>query len=239
MKTIGPMMLIPSILFVAAGCVVNIQDTVTGDGKVVSETRDVPEFTGIKVGSGIDVFLTQGENQSVVVEADQNLQEWIRTEVKGTDLHIYTDKNIRLARTKRIDITCRMLDNIDVSSAGDVTGLNRFKADKLDIDMSSAGNLDFEVEAHEIIIYISSAGNAVLKGKTDTLRADLSSAGDLNAFDLEAKYGDVSVSSAGSARVFVTEEASFRSNSAGDIDYRGEPRVKEIHTSSAGSVNKK
>lgn len=232
-------MLIPSILFVAAGCVVNIQDTVTGDGKVVSETRDVPEFTGIKVGSGIDVFLTQGENQSVVVESDQNLQEWIRTEVKGTDLHIYTDKNIRLARTKRIDITCRMLDNIDVSSAGDVTGLNRFKADKLDIDMSSAGNLDFEVEAHEIIISISSAGNAILKGKTDTLRADLSSAGDLNAFDLEAKYGDISVSSAGSARVFVTEEASFRSNSAGDIDYRGEPRVKEIHTSSAGSVNKK
>jgi hypothetical protein len=239
MKTIKTIMLITITIFLAAGCVVNIQDTITGDGKVVSQTRDVPQFTGVKVGSGIDVFLTQGDNQRVVVEADENLQEWIRTEVNGSVLHIYTDKNIRLAKTKRVDITCKMLDRIDISSAGDVTAVNRFKADKLDIDMNSAGDLNLEVEANEISISISSAGNAVLKGKTDTLNADLSSAGDLNAYDLEAKYGDISVSSAGSARVFVTDEASFHSSSAGDIDYKGEPRMKEIHTSSAGSVNKK
>jgi hypothetical protein len=239
MKTINTIMLITMTILLTAGCVVNIQDTITGDGKVVSQTRDVPEFTGLKVGSGIDVFLTQGDDQSVVVEADENLQEWIRTEVNGSVLHIYTDKNIRLAKTKRINITCKMLDRIDISSAGDVTAVNRFKADKLDIDMSSAGDLNLEVEANEVSISISSAGNAVLKGKADTLKADLSSAGDLNAFDFEAKYGDISVSSAGSARVFVTDEASFHSSSAGDINYKGEPRVKEIHTSSAGSVNKK
>lgn len=239
MKTAKIILLVPLILFLVAGCVVNIQDSITGDGNVVSQTRDVPVFSGIKVGSGIDVFVTQGENQSVVVEADENLQDWIRTEVNGSVLHIYTDKNIRLAKTKKINITCKTIDKIDVSSAGDVTGLSPFKTDKLDIDMSSAGDLKFEVEANEITISISSAGNVVLKGRTDTLKADLSSAGDLNAFDLEAKYGDVSVSSAGNARVFVTEEASFHSSSAGDIDYKGEPRVKEIQTSSAGTVNKK
>jgi len=239
MKTAKNILLIPLILFLVAGCVVNIQDSITGDGNVVSQTRDVPVFSGIKVGSGIDVFVTQGENQSVVVEADENLQDWIRTGVNGSVLHIYTDKNIRLAKTKKINITCKTIDKIDVSSAGDVTGLSPFKTDKLDIDMSSAGDLKFEMEANEITISISSAGNVVLKGRTDTLKADLSSAGDLNAFDLEAKYGDVSVSSAGNARVFVTEEASFHSSSAGDIDYKGEPRVKEIQTSSAGTVNKK
>jgi hypothetical protein len=111
--------------------------------------------------------------------------------------------------------------------------------DKLDIQMSSAGDLKLELEANEIDISISSAGNVNLKGKTKILKADLSSAGDLNAFDLEATEGDISVSSAGNARVFVTGEASFRSSSAGDIDYRGEPKIREIHTSSAGSVNKK
>ena len=105
--------------------------------------------------------------------------------------------------------------------------------------MSSAGDLKLEVEARDISVSISSAGNVSLKGKTDTLKADLSSAGDLNAYDLEAKVGDVTVSSAGSANVFVTDEATFRSSSAGDIDYKGEPRIREIHTSSAGSVNKK
>lgn len=227
------------LLFLAAGCIVSIQDSVTGNGKVISQTRNLPEFTGIKVGSGIDVFLTQGETQQVEVEADENLQEWIRTDVEGSVLHIYTDKIIRLAKTKKVRITCKMIDKIDVSSAGDVTGLSPFKADRLDIDMSSAGDLRFEIEANEIWVDISSAGNVHLKGKAGLLNADLSSAGDLNAFELEAKKGEVSVSSAGSAKVFVTEEASFSSSSAGDIDYKGEPRIKEINTSSAGSVNKK
>jgi hypothetical protein len=239
MNTIIKLVVLPLTLLMAAGCVVNIQDSIKGDGKVVSQTRDVPEFSGIKVGSGIDVFLTQGDTQSVVVEADENLQEWIRTEVNGTMLHIYTDKNIRLAKTKKVTITCKTLDKIDVSSAGDVTSLNQFNTDKLDISMSSAGDLKFDVKANEIAITISSAGNVNLKGETHTLKADLSSAGDLNAFDLEAKVGDISVSSAGSARVFVTEEASFHSSSAGNIDYKGEPKIKEIQTSSAGSVSKK
>jgi hypothetical protein len=223
----------------ATGCVVNIQDSITGDGKVVTQQREVSEFSGIKVSSGIDVYLTQGETTSVVVEADENLQEWIKTDVTGSVLNIHTDKSIRLAKMKKVMITCKSIDKIEVSSAGDVTGLNQFKTDKLDINMSSAGDLKFEVEAHEIAISISSAGNVDLKGNTDSLKADLSSAGDLNAFDLKARVGDISVSSAGNAKVFITDEASFHSSSAGDIDYRGEPSIKEIHTSSAGSVNKK
>jgi hypothetical protein len=239
MKTRHAFAFFSLIFFLASGCVVNIQDSVTGNGKVISQTRNLSEFSGIKVGSGIDVFLTQGVPQNVEVESDENLQEWIRTEIEGTVLHIYTDKNIRLAKTKKVRITCQKIDNIEVSSAGDVTGLTPFKTDKLEINMSSAGDLKFEVEANDVNISISSAGNVSLKGKTNTLKADLSSAGDLNAYDLEAKVGDVSVSSAGSARVFVTEEASFRSSSAGDINYKGEPKIREIHTSSAGSVNKK
>jgi len=239
MKTMKTTIAFLLVILMASGCIVNVQDSITGDGKVITQQRDVPEFTGIKVGSGIDVYLTQGEPVSVVVESDENLQEWIRTDVTGSVLNIHSEKNIRLAKMKKVTITCKALDKIEVSSAGDVVGLNPFKTDKLDIDMSSAGDLRFEVEANEITISISSAGNVSLKGKTEILKADLSSAGDLNAFDLEARVGDVSVSSAGTARVYITEEASFRSSSAGDIDYKGEPKLKEIHTSSAGSVNKK
>ena len=226
-------------LFLLTGCVVNIQDSITGNGNVVRQTRDLPEFTGIKVSSGIDVILTQGTPQRIEVEADENLQEWILTDVTGNVLNVHTDKSIRLAKTKKVYVTCANLDQIEISSAGDVTAETPFKTDNLRIEMSSAGDLKLDVEANEISITISSAGNAYLKGKTGALRADLSSAGDLNAFDLEAKKGDVSVSSAGSARVYVTEEASFRSSSAGDIDYKGDPKITEINTSSAGSVNKK
>jgi len=239
MKTIRPIFILFLLPFLFPSCVLNIQDSISGNGNVIKQSRDVTEFTGIKVSTGINVLLTQGQKPGVEVEADDNLQEWIRTEVKGSVLHIYSDKNIRMAKAKKAFVTCNVLDRIEISSAGDINSVNKFTADKLAIEMSSAGDLRFEVEANEISISISSAGNAYLKGKANVLKADLSSAGDLNAFDLEARSGDVSVSSAGSARVFITEEASFYSSSAGNINYKGEPRIKEIHTSSAGSVNKK
>ena len=206
---------------------------------MVTETRDVPQFTGIKVSSGIEVFVTQGEPQRVEVQADENLQEWIRTEVNGTELNIFTDKIIRLAKTKKVTITCKSIENINISSAGEVTGLNKFKADNLEIGMSSAGQLKFEVDANEIRANLSSAAKAELKGTAKKLNADMSSAGELNAFELQANTGDISVSSAANAKVTITDEAGFHASSAGHIGYQGEPRIREINTSSGGSVNKR
>lgn len=226
-------------IILTSGCVINVPNSITGNGNVITKERSVSEFSGVKVETGIDVYLTQGNDQHVEVEADENLHEWIRTEVNGDVLHIYSEKSIRNAKTKRVNITCKTLNRIDISSAGDVKGQSKFKVDQLDIEMSSAGDLELDVEADRINISLSSAGDADLSGTTNILNVDLSSAGDLNAFDLMAKTGEVTVSSAGNARVYITDEASFRSSSAGNIQYKGEPRLKDINTSSAGSVNKR
>ncbi|MBN2273169.1 MAG: DUF2807 domain-containing protein [Bacteroidales bacterium] len=225
--------------FFAGSCYFDNLETVSGNGKVVKQEREISDFTGLKVATGIDVIINQSENIGLTVEADENLHDWIKTEVVNDQLKIYTDKNIRSAKEKKVYVNYKKLNQIIISSAGDVDSDNTLVADELDIDMSSAGNLTLTVEADKVEIDISSAGNARLSGKTNYFRADLSSAGDLNAYELEAKKGEVSVSSAGSARVFITEEASFRCSSAGDIDYKGEPRLKSISTSSAGSINKK
>jgi hypothetical protein len=174
-----------------------------------------------------------------MVEADENLLDYIKTEVVDGKLKIYSDKNIRSAKEKKVYIEYKKLNSIDISSAGDVEGNNTLVTDVLDIEMSSAGDLTLALEADNLEISISSAGDATLSGKVNSIKADLSSAGDLKAYELEAKIGDISVSSAGSAGVFITEEASFKCSSAGSINYKGEPRLKNVSTSSAGSVNKK
>jgi len=229
-------LLLPAWIF--TGCVMSFPESISGDGNVVTEQRDVPAFTGIKVSSGIDVYLTQGDRTEVVVEADQNLQEVILTEVTGSVLNVGSDKNIRMAKSKKVHVTCPDIQLIEISSAGDLIGETLIRTANLDIDMSSAGDLTLEVEADDITVDISSAGNVYLQGKTGSLNADLSSAGDLDAYDLEAASADVTVSSAGNAKVYVTDEARFRSSSAGDINYKGDPRILEMHSSSAGTINK-
>ncbi len=227
------------LLIIVQGCYIDLPDSVTGNGNVIADDRAVSGFNGLKVSSGIDVYITQGSEEGLTIEADENLHDIIKTDVKGGILNIYSTKGIRMAKAKKVYLDYIDLDEISISSAGDVKGQNLVTAEKLKLSLSSAGDLVLDLHAEEVDVNISSSGNARLSGTTDYLRANLSSAGDLHAFDLVALNGNVSVSSAGDARVHITEKARFRSSSAGDIVYMGKPEILDINTSSAGSVRRK
>jgi len=222
-------------------CVIGSWDnSVTGNGNVVEETRDISGFTGIHLSSGIDVLLSQGDEFNVVVEADENLLEYIETELKGDVLEVGTDRvNIRKATRKRVHVTLPVLEQVKISSAGDCDGQTPFTCEDLEISVSSAGDLSLEVEADRIELDISSSGDVKLAGEAAILNASLSSAGDLHAFDLIAEEVDVDVSSAGDARVHATKEISMSATSAGDIHYMGDAEVTRKHKSSAGDIIKR
>lgn len=212
--------------------------SISGNGRVVDETRDVSGFTGVHASTGIDVYLTQGSDFEVRVEADENLHEVILTEREGSMLVVKTDRvSIRNAKSKKVHVTLPELESLKISSAGDCVGQNAFNCDDLRISISSAGDLKLEVDARRIDLDISSSGDADLSGSADMFDVSLSSAGDLNAYDLIAKKVDVNVSSAGDARVHATEEISASASSAGNIYYKGDARVVHSHSSSAGNIS--
>ena len=99
------------VIFLCVGITVcadgQFRRTITGNHNVVRETRSTNSFTGVKVSAGIDIYLTQGNKISVVVEADENLQQYILTEVRDGVLSIYSEYNIRGARSKKVYVTVR------------------------------------------------------------------------------------------------------------------------------------
>ena len=211
--------------------------SISGNGRVVDENRNISDFTGVHVSSGIDVYLSQGSAFEVKVEADENLHDVILTEVEGRMLVVKTDRvNIRNAKSKKVHVSLPELKSLKISSAGDCVGQNAFSCEDLRISISSAGDLSLEVEAERIDLDISSSGDARISGSAEVFDASLSSAGDLHAFDLIAGKVDVNVSSAGDARVHATEEITMTASSAGSVYYRGDAEVVRSNSSSGGSI---
>jgi len=227
-----------TVLLTLSSCVISGWDQgISGNGDVVTTTRDVSGFSGVQISSGIDVWLSEGNSFEVTVEADENLQDVILTELDGDILVVKTDHvNIRSAKSKKVHVTIPKLSELKISSAGDCVGQTSFSCDDLRISISSAGDLTLEVEAREIDINISSSGEARISGSADVLNVSLSSAGDLNAFDLIAGKVDVDVSSAGDAKVHATEEITMNASSAGNIYYRGDAKIIHSRSSSAGDI---
>lgn len=236
-------LLIALLGLVFTSCILDASwdNRVTGNGNVVEDERNLDGFTAVHLSSGIDVVLSQGENFKVLVEADENLHEYIETYISGRTLVVGTESrvNIGKAKAKRVHVTLPELEELKISSAGDCEAVTPFTCDDLRIKISSAGDLNMEVDARSINLDISSSGDCKLAGSADEFSVDLSSAGDLHAFDLVAAKVDVRVSSAGGARVHATDEISMRASSAGDIHYTGGAEVIHQSKSSAGDIIKR
>jgi len=214
--------------------------SVVGNGKIVSENRDIrTTFTGIRVSSGIDIILAQGNNQSVRVEADENIIENIVTKVESGVLKVYFDRSINFTGNRKVYVTMKDIEQLSTSSAGDIIGNGLLRCDNLSLKATSAGDIKLELKAERIEVNISSSGDIDLMGECDIMEANLSSAGDLNATDLKTREVDITVNSAGDATIYVTEKLEARASSAGDIRYQGNPEYVNAYASSAGSIRKR
>ena len=228
------------LLCVAATISVSAQRTksIKAEGPVVTKERSVGEFTGIKVSTGIDVYLTQGSNTSLSVEAAENLHEYIKTEVRDGILHVF--KKVRFINSKvhKAYVTMSQIESLRTSSAGDIFGENTIKAGELKLNASSSGDIKVDVNVDKIFVDCSSSGDIVLSGKADYLKASASSSGDLKAGELKVKEAKVRSSSSADITVNVSETLIASASSSGDIRYYGDPKL-EKHVSSSGSVKRK
>lgn len=226
-------------LIFSQSCYYDDFNSVSGDGNVVTESRKVGDFHGIDAAAGLNVYVTFGEMRNEIsVEADENLHEYIITVVEGGVLKIKTKRNIRNAKSKSIYVNAGEIDILEASSASRIIGENELITGDIKIDVSSAANIEVEMKAEKIKLEVSSSGDARLHGSAERLDANISSAGGLKAFNLEVRYCNINISSAGDADIFVTQELNADASSAGHITYKGNPEITKIDKSSAGSVSK-
>ena len=207
----------------------------TGNGNVVTKTRNVSEnFSGVRGSSGLDVFLEQGDEVKVVVEADENLHEFIETEVINGVLKIRTSKNINRAKSKKVYVTFVSLDNVEASSGADVIVTDIIRGETLDISSSSGADLEIEVDARDLTAKTSSGADIKLSGRAKYFSADASSGSDLNAKNLQVDKCRAEASSGADIIVNVANSLDAKASSGGDIRYYGDPvtvNKKDGHSS--------
>jgi hypothetical protein len=213
--------------------------SMSGNGNVTKETRHVESFDGIKASAGINVFLFQGDEEKVVVEADENLHVCIITEVKGSTLHCYIDCRVHFSKEMNVYVNYKMLNNISASSGSDVSGETLLKTDLLNIEVSSGADVKIEVDAQTLYCEVSSGSDALIKGKANHFQGRASSGADIKANELTVSSCDVRASSAGDIRISVTNKIEADASSGGDITYYGNPEIERIEESSGGDVSRR
>jgi hypothetical protein len=212
-----------------------------GSGNIIKETRNVAAFNAIDVGGSIDVELTQGTKNEVIVEADDNLIKYVEVVNKAGVLSINIKYNGSLNNfTARVKITSPVYTKISASASSEVTSTNVItSADKITVDANSSADVELNIDAPMVVAEASSSANVKLQGKTKQLDATASSSGDLNAEKLLAETVKAEASSSGSLNVFASVKLIADANSSGDVHYIGGVKDIQKSESSSGSVSAK
>lgn len=200
------------------------------------QTRTVGDFTGIKAGDSFNIVLTQSDANSLKVDAPENVQSQIKTEVKDGILMISSEGTIKSDKDITVSVSMKTLASLEVSGAADVKSENTFTCENITIEASGAGDVHLDLKATEVKAKISGAGDLTLKGSAQTLNATVSGAGTLKASNLEVDKAVVKVSGAGDAKVNVKQSIDADISGVGSVIYKGNPTDRNVNITGAGSV---
>ena len=192
---------------------------IKGSGVAASEAREANDFTGVDVGGVFQVEITAGKDFSVAVDADDNLLQYIKTEVNGGVLHIETTERINSTTPIRVRIAAPDIESIGASGASKVSllGLNN---SSLEIDTSGASKVKIAGETNDVTVQVSGASS-------------------VDAESLKAKTASVDASGASSVNLFVTERLISEASGASKVSFGGNPASVEKKTSGASRIQQR
>lgn len=228
------------VLLITAGCKGCGRN---GSGHVITQDRPVKPFNRISIEGVLPVEISQdGGKEYVKVQTDDNLQELINVECDGGELVIKTEKKLggyRNSTKMKIYVNISKIDEISFNSVGNLTTNGTLRLDSLELNSSSVGKIDLDVNANFLRANLQSVGSTTLKGKVREARINNKSVGSLNAFDLKAGTVMIHNTAVGGAEVYADSAFYIRSSAIGSLYYKGPGVVKELTSDGVGRVQKK
>lgn len=240
MKTTKKLLFLFVATVVLTSCNASLFNGVQGNKNVLTDNRTPQDnFTKVKVSSGLDLYLSQGTENKVTLEADENLHDIIMTEVRDGELRIYSEKNIWNAKARKIYVTVKDLESIRATSGADVYTDEVLNVQNIYVGATSGADVRIKLNAISVESSASSGSDIRISGTTEKHSTSASSGASIKAYELESENVSASVSSGADIDVFASVSLNASANSGGDIDYKGNPKNVNKNANSGGSISKK
>jgi hypothetical protein len=152
----------------------------SGSGNLVTEAREVGEFTSLEVSGGIDLRLTvdPSATTSVSVIYDDNLLDRIVTEVDGDTLTVRSRGPFNVFGSGRIvEVTTPTLQSLTASGGSDVDGTGA--TESLAVEVSGGADLDLGDLVAGTVVLRASGGADVTVNVTDEISGEASGGADV------------------------------------------------------------
>ncbi|MFK7906341.1 MAG: head GIN domain-containing protein [Chitinophagales bacterium] len=229
-------------------------DCTKGSGDVISETRVVDFFDEIEIRGSFDLRLTQADEFSLVIEAEDNILPLIDTRVTSQDrLVIDSDGCIRTNDPIVLFVSAPNIEEISINGSGDLFAVTTLDFNSLKVGINGSGDVDIDslfvnfaeinidgsgdvmvdyIDALTINVEVQGSGDIDLSGFSNDFNVEIDGSGKVDALNLVTEKCEIDISGSGDCEITATDELDIIIRGSGSVYYRGDP---VITSSIAGS----
>jgi hypothetical protein len=212
-------------------------EQVQGSGRLVKQTRQIGNFSGLSLGLPGRLELRIGNTESVTIEADDNLLPLIETTVEGGNLQIRANRrNLNLqSKAIRIVVQARSIERLALGGSGSIDA-DTLRGRKLDVDLGGSGSINLKgVESDALAVSLGGSGDLRAAGGTaGAVTVSIGGSGDVDLGRVQARSASVTIAGSGEATVWPRNELSATIAGSGDVNYYGDPQVSKSTVGSGG-----
>ena len=177
----------------------NSWNCLRGNGVPGEETRDISGFTGVVSEGEYDILVVPDAEYSVMIEADENLIQYIRTRISGNSLIVDqgTRKCLRSDSPIRITVYMPVVEYLNLTGSGMITGDN-IEGDELRVELTGSGQIDLRgLDVGLLDALITGSGEMIFWGIATDADLDITGSGEIKAFNLETVNCIANISGSG------------------------------------------
>ncbi len=191
---------------------------IIGSGRIVTQTRNLSDCSGLVLKNLGNVYLTQADSQSVLIEADDNIINKVITVKENGSLLAGLPDGSYSRVTLNIHVSLKAFEELVIQGAGNIYCSGQINSDNLYCSVNGAGNIK-------------------LKGIGEYLNCIINGAGNINAKEFTAAKCTAVVNGAGNCIVYVTDRLDAAVNGVGSIVYYGNPAIVNTSVVGVGQIN--
>ncbi len=225
MKKSLVVLLAAAVLFIFPSC-----EKVVGEGPIVTETRVVPNFTGVSSEMSGKVNFTIAPNYKVEISAQRNILDVVNTNVVNGVLHIDFKDGVRVRQHEdlTINITAPAADYFRLSGSGNMDVFGDVAANNLQVKLSGSGNITVQkvIIADNIDAEMSGSGNvSIMNGSSVRENLDISGSGKIDLAGVNSENGFMRISGSGDMKVALSKKLDANITGSGSVYYHGNPII--------------
>jgi hypothetical protein len=205
------------------------KDRIEGSGNVITKDIAIKSFDELDASGIFNLQLSQGDKETVRIEADDNLMDLFTVENEGSTLKISMKKNSNFNSKKQLKvyITFKTLKSMDLGMVGGTSSDDKLKFTDLKLKNQSVGSVSLNMTLQTLNLENQSVGSVKLEGSAENAVVKNNSVGSINAGNFVVQKMDIENNGVGSATVNAEKELKYSDSFLGKVSNKGNATVKK------------